>query len=115
MARTPQEVFDHHVQALGAGDLDGIVEDYSDDAIVITPAGTKRGQGGVRETFVQLLADLPSADWTLKTTIFEEDVLFLEWEAVSAATRADDGLDTFVFRDGLIRVQTIRYTLQHTS
>ena len=115
MARTPQEVFDHHVQALGAGDLDGIVEDYSDDAIVITPAGTKRGQGGVRETFVQLLADLPSADWTLKTTIFEEDVLFLEWGAVSAATRADDGLDTFVFRDGLIRVQTIRYTLQHTS
>jgi hypothetical protein len=27
MARTPQEVFDHHAQALIAGDLDGIVED----------------------------------------------------------------------------------------
>ena len=26
---------------------------------------------------------------------------------------ADDGIDTFVFRDGLIRVQTVRYTLQH--
>jgi len=25
----------------------------------------------------------------------------------------DDGIDTFVFRDGLIRVQTVRYTLQH--
>ena len=37
MARTPQEVFDHHVQALGAGDLDEIVVDYSDDAILITP------------------------------------------------------------------------------
>jgi len=24
----------------------------------------------------------------------------------------DDGIDTFVFRDGLIRVQTVRYTLQ---
>ena len=36
MARTPQEVFDHHVQALGAGDLDEIVVDYSDDAILIT-------------------------------------------------------------------------------
>jgi len=23
-----------------------------------------------------------------------------------------DGIDTFVFRDGLIRVQTVRYTLQ---
>jgi hypothetical protein len=23
----------------------------------------------------------------------------------------EDGIDTFVFRDGLIRVQTVRYTL----
>ena len=27
----------------------------------------------------------------------------------------EDGIDTFVFRDGLIRVQTVRYTLQHTN
>jgi hypothetical protein len=38
MARTPQEVFGHHAQALMAGDVDGIVEDYTDDAIFITPA-----------------------------------------------------------------------------
>jgi ketosteroid isomerase-like protein len=113
MARTPQEVFDHHVKALGAGDLDGIVEDYTDDAIFITPAGIKRGKSGVREGFVQLLADLPSAEWALPTVLFEDDVLFLEWTADSAATKADDGLDTFVFTDGLIRVQTVRYTLQH--
>ena len=40
MTRTPQEVFQHHVEALGAGDLDGIVEDYSDDAVFITPAAS---------------------------------------------------------------------------
>lgn len=114
MARTPQEVFDHHAQALMAGDLDGIVEDYTDDAIFITPAGTKRGKAGVREGFVQLLSDLPAAEWNVNP-IFEEDVLFLEWTADSAATRADDGLDTFVFSDGLIRVQTVRYTLQRKS
>ena len=28
MARTPEEVFSHHAQALGAGDLDEIVADY---------------------------------------------------------------------------------------
>jgi hypothetical protein len=27
-------------------------------------------------------------------------------------TGVEDGIDTFVFRDGLIRVQTVRYTLQ---
>ena len=115
MTRTPEEVFAHHVQALGAGDLDGIVADYTDDAILITPSGTRRGEDGVRAVFTQLLADVPNAAWDLKTQIYEEDVLFLEWTADAAATRVEDGLDTFIFRDGLIRVQTIRYTLQHKS
>ena len=34
--------------------------------------------------------------------------------ANSLRTKVEDGIDTFVFRDGLIRVQTVRYTLQHT-
>ena len=113
MTRTPEEVFGHHAQALGAGDLDGIVADYADDAVFITPAGVKRGQDGIREAFTQLLADVPDAAWDLKTLIFEGDVLFLEWAADAGATRVDDGIDTFVFRDGLIRVQTVRYTVLH--
>jgi hypothetical protein len=39
----------------------------------------------------------------------------MDWRAESARTRADDGLGTFVFRDGLIRVQTVRYTLVATA
>ena len=113
MARTPQEVFQHHAQALVAGDLDEIVADYSDDAVFITPAGVLRGKEGVRAGFTQLLADLPNADWAVPTQIFEGDVLFIEWTADAEKTRAEDGIDTFVFRDGLIRAQTVRYSLQH--
>jgi uncharacterized protein (TIGR02246 family) len=112
MARTPEEVFQHHAQALGAGDLEEIVADYADDAVFITPAGIKRGKDGIRAAFTQLLADVPDAAWDLKTQMYEDDVLFLEWAADSAKTLVEDGIDTFVFRDGLIRVQTVRYTLQ---
>jgi hypothetical protein len=90
--RSPQEVFGHHAQALGDEDLDEIVADYSDDA--------------------GLLSEIPQATWDLKTTIFEDDILFLEWGAEGGGNRIEDGIDTFVFRDGLIRVQTVRYTLQ---
>ncbi len=69
MTRTPEEVFAHHAQTLGAGDLDGIVADYADDAVFITPAGVKRGKDGIREAFTQLLADVPNAAWELKTQI----------------------------------------------
>jgi ketosteroid isomerase-like protein len=36
-ARTPQQIFQHHAEALGAEDIDGIAADYSDDALVETP------------------------------------------------------------------------------
>ena len=115
MTRTPREVFQHHAQALGAGDLDEIVADYTDDAVFITPAGVQRGKDGIRAAFTQLLADVQNAAWDLKTQIYEHDVLFLEWAADAAATFVEDGIDTFVFRDGLIQVQTVRYTLQRKS
>jgi hypothetical protein len=110
--RTPQEVFQHHVEALGAEDLDGILEDYAEDAVFITPDGVLRGKDGVRQGFEKLIGDIPGASWELPTQTYEDDVLFLEWKATSSAARVEDGIDTFVFRDGLIRVQTVRYTLQ---
>ncbi len=109
--RTPQEVFQHHAEALGGADLEGIVADYTEDAVFITPAGVKRGKPGVREAFARLLSDLPEARWTIKTTIYEDDILFLEWATESRTHRVEDGIDTFLFRDGLIRAQTVRYTL----
>ena len=78
MPRTPQETLADHVQALGAGDLEGIVADYAEDAVFISPAGVG-GQGRALAAFTQLLADVPDADWTLKTQIYEGDVLLLEW------------------------------------
>lgn len=111
MTRTPQETFQHHLEALGAANLDEVVADYSDDAIVITPAGVLRGKGGVRQAFIDLLDAVPDATWDVPTQIFEEDILFIEWSADSAKNQIDDGVDTFVFtEDGQIRVQTLRYT-----
>jgi ketosteroid isomerase-like protein len=114
MARTPQEVFQHHAEALGAEDLDAIVSDYADDAIFITPEGVLRGKDAVREAFAKLTSEVPGAEWELPTQIYEDDILLLEWKATSTGAKVEDGIDTFVFSDGLIRVQTVRYTLQRT-
>jgi ketosteroid isomerase-like protein len=115
MARTPQEIFQHHAEALMAGDLDGIVADYADDAVFITPRGVQHGKDGVRQAFTALLTDLPEAKWDVPTQVFEGDVLFIEWSAVSARRQALDGIDTFVFDGDHIRAQTVRYTLEDTG
>jgi hypothetical protein len=108
--RTPEEAFADHGRRLGTGDLDSISANYADDAVFITPQGVLRGREGVKQGIGALLADLPDADWQLKTH-FAGEVLFLEWSATSPTARVEDGVDTFVFRDGLIQAQTVRYTL----
>ena len=111
MSRSPQEVFQHHAEVLIGGDIDGIVSDYADDAVFITPDGSLRGKDGIRQAFQKVLDDLPDAELDLKTATFEDDALFIEWTAKTSAGRVDDGIDTFIFRDGQIRLQTVRYTV----
>jgi hypothetical protein len=60
MARSPQEVFQHHGEALTAEDLEGIVSDYSDDALFITPDGVRRGKEGVRKGSSSCSATFPA-------------------------------------------------------
>ena len=110
-ARSPEDVFAHHGQSLGAEDLEQIISDYSDDAILIVQGKVFRGHDGAQQVFTQLLSELPQAKWQLSTT-FAEDVLYLEWKAQGTGGHVDDGVDTFIFRNGEIRVQTVSYTVQ---
>jgi hypothetical protein len=114
-ARTPQQIFQHHAGALGAKDLEGVVADYSDDAFFMSPAGVLRGKAGIRQAFTKLFSEIPRAKWGLKTELYENDVLLLEWMADSATTKIDDGIDTFVFKDNFIPAQTVRYTLEEIA
>jgi ketosteroid isomerase-like protein len=109
--RTPQEVFEHHGQVLGAEDLEGIVSDYAEDAILVVQKKVYRGRDGAREVFTQLLADIPQAEWELDT-VFADDILYLEWSAKGGGHAVDRAIDTFVFADGMIRVQTVVYSVR---
>ena len=80
----------------------------------MTPEGVLRGKDGVRRAFERLISEVPGALWELPTQLYEDDILLLEWKATSSASKVEDGIDTFVFRDGLIRLQTVRYTLQRS-
>jgi hypothetical protein len=110
MTRTPEEVFGHHGSSLGAEDLEEIIADYADDAVLIVNKTVYRGKDGARSVFTQLLADVPQAEWEL-ATVFADDTLYLEWKATGGGRAVDNGVDTFVFADGLITIQTVAYTV----
>ena len=56
--------------AAGAGcaeDLEDIVADYAEDAILVLQKEVYRGKDGAREVFTLLLGDVPQAQWELDT------------------------------------------------
>jgi ketosteroid isomerase-like protein len=108
--RTPHQVFAHHGEALKAEDLDAMLPDYAETACIITPDAVTCGKEGVRTFFARLVQRLPHAQWNVKTT-FADNILLLEWTADSASGSVSDGVETFVFQNGLIQYQTIRFTL----
>ncbi len=46
-----QAVLDHHLTAFGANDLDAIMEDYADEATLITPDTTMHGKAQISAFF----------------------------------------------------------------
>ena len=46
-----KDVLHHHLAAFGAGDVDEILKDYTDDSVLITADGTIRGLEALREAF----------------------------------------------------------------
>ncbi len=112
MARTPDEVVQHHFEALGGGDLDDIMTDYGADAVLITAAGVVAGRDAIRGAFGRLLTSRPDITWTASVQVSANDTVLLEWTADAGAAAVEDGVDTFVVRNGLIRSQTARSTWQ---
>jgi len=114
MARTPQEAFESHVEALGSGDLDRIAADYSNNCITMFNRQSRRGKDGVREAFTQLFADLAAAGEVkgleVPVRVFEDNMLYIEWWADLGDMRCD-GVDTFIFEDGLVTMQTVKYDI----
>ncbi len=112
--RTPEQVFQHHAEALGAEDVDELMRDYDRRSVLMTPDRTYTGLSEIRGFFEDLIAKLPRAQWRVSTA-YHGQSLFLQWQADSAACRVTDGVDTFVFEQGMIRLQTARCTLTPAS
>lgn len=111
MEQTPQEIFQHHATALIQGDLDSLMADYAEDALVVTTTGEHRGRPAIRELYTGLIDAFPQVAIDLDAAVFADDLLLVRWRADSALNSVSDGVDTFVFEGGCISAQTISATL----
>jgi ketosteroid isomerase-like protein len=108
VARSTEDVLDHHLQAFGAGDLSGILEDYTDESIIITPEGVLRGPDQIAPLFQSFFAEFakPGASFAMRQRIIEGETAYIVWSAETADNVYELGTDTFWIHDDKILTQT---------
>jgi ketosteroid isomerase-like protein len=105
----------HHWQAFGAGDVEAIIADYAEDAVLITPDGARKGHAQIRSLFTQIFATIFPPDSTslhLAKQVVEGEIAYILWAGSSAHYKAPLATDTFVMRDGKIVAQTFAAQLE---
>lgn len=107
-AEVTRQVLDHHWQTFRDNDLEGVMEDYTEESILITPDTTYRGLDAIRQNFVQAFEAFPTEEdpLTLHKSVVEKDVGYILWEASTPEFELLFATDTFFIRDGKIIRQT---------
>ena len=110
-----QKTLFRHWQAFKTGDVEAIMADYSEDAVLITPDGTLKGRAQIRSLFTQIFANMfppDSTSITLTKQVVEGEIAYILWSGSSAHYNAPFCTDTFVMRDGRIVAQTFAAQLE---
>lgn len=108
MASTTEEVLRRHVKCFTEGDLDGIVADYSADAVLFTPDGPLKGHDPIREFFRTLIEEFgqPGTTFSMQLQSIDGDFAYALWSAETADNVYEMATDTHVVRDGKIVAQS---------
>jgi len=104
-----EAVLTHHMESFGAGDVDEILKDYTDDTLFITPDGRLTGLDALREAYSGFFSGLfkpGTYEFTMDAMDLEGEVAFIAWHSTNEGADVTLGTDTFIVRDGKIAVQT---------
>jgi len=106
---------DHHLYSFGEGDVEALLEDYTNESTIIIPNTIIRGLDEIRDLFTNLVTEVlpPGCDFHLHEKVVDENIGYLIWHAESDGYKIPFASDTFVFdENGKIEVQTMAFVLQ---
>jgi ketosteroid isomerase-like protein len=111
MARSTEQVFEDHKNAIVTGDFPKLMADYADDAVLMTMDATFVGKDAIQGFFQNLFASQPNPRVDFRKIAVEGDTLLLDWSAESDVARMPQGIDTFIIQDDKIRRQTMWFAV----
>jgi ketosteroid isomerase-like protein len=105
-ALSPAQIVARHMGAFDKHNLDAIVGDYADDAVMIQPAQTFQGKAAIRKFFAPM-ADPKAPRLVSKPATVDGDVATATWTLGAGTPAAMSGKDVFVIRGGKIHTQAV--------
>ena len=77
-----RELLDRYVERYNAGDLEGVMELYADDAVQGMPDGVFGGRAAIRERLANELEGIPDLTHTVVSFVEQGDAFADEWTFV---------------------------------
>ncbi len=107
MARSTEEIYQHHMTALMNGDFPALIADYGDDAVLMSMEGAHVGKAAIQAYFVNALSAMPNTKLSPAGHVLHGDYVLVNWTGTSDVATVPHGVDTFVIHDDKIRLQTV--------
>ena len=104
-----EQVLGRHWRDFVAGNLESIMSDYAQDALLVSAMATLKGHAQIRPMFESVFSHLfPPGTSTLQLEkqSIEGELGFIIWSASAPKYEVPFATDTFWIRDGKISVQT---------
>ncbi len=102
------DVLDRHLTSFAEYDVNGLLADYSSDAVLFVPTGLLRGPDAIRPLFEALVSEFrkPGSSFSMQHRYVDGDHAYIVWTAETADNSYEFATDTFVVRNGKIVAQS---------
>ena len=121
-ADTPKQIVQRHVDLVHKGDVNGVMADFADDAVLLASPGVFPGSRPASEAtatvgkknirgFYEVLTDKDhfAAARSMEAVIeqLSDEVAILHWKQFPGTPQQVSGLDIFVVRNGKVAIQSV--------
>jgi len=108
LTRETTDILDRQNSLFVKGDVDELMKDFSDQAVLFTPDGVLEGIESIRKFYTDVTTNiLPlGSDFKISRQEVRGQTAYITWSGESKNYRFPLGTDTFFIKDGKIIVQT---------
>ncbi|MBZ6496387.1 nuclear transport factor 2 family protein [Natrinema longum] len=101
-------VLEHHLSTFGEQDLAGVMEDYTEESVVVTNMGTFEGLDEIEGLFEDLFAEFSQEGATIdmQQETVEDEFAYIVWQAETPENVYEFATDTFYIPDDEILFQS---------